>query len=629
MKIKILFLVFILALFLPDAHAFQLAELESETAEDLLLFYDWEDLLVEAPTRRPTKLKYVAENISVVTAEEITAMNAHNVGEVLQTVSGIFFSSYGHEINGMGNAIIQGAAYQQILVLLDGVRMTDIEFQWPDTQGIPVQIIDRIEIIKGPASSAWGSALGGVINIVTKDTGNENGPSGTIYASYGEGPTQDYRAEAAGRAGNVRYYLYGGYQDADGLDNEKYFDNPTFYAKLNTDLTKDVSLTFSSGYWKPNARYLVIKDWDSDHYIRHEDYFIKGNLDAELSPGLKLQADLYYYKKDFINSSKTLTTEDILSIEDWETYDYTGSTRLTWERGGHAMLFGAEYRHGDVDRRSSDPTLRELGSGDIDEWALFFNDTIKMDKLTLIPGIRFDHYSIADLTSDNEISPSLGMTYRITKETLARATVARGFVRPGISQISGYKSISNPDLKAETDWSFQAGIESASISNLYLKGDVFYHEQNDVWLYDRVALQHTNAGKASKKGFELAAAVSPIEDFTGSLGYTYVYTNPGGDADSDYYRGLIAKLNHRTERYGSLLVIGRYLWWGEKIHPYGSFDAMIWDAHYNKDIFTNKTSGTTVNIFVSGRNLLNGEQYWDDLAKNYDRWFEGGVRIEF
>ncbi len=630
MKIKILLLVFILALFLSDAHAFQLAELESETAEDLLLFYDWEDLLVEAPTRRPTKLKYVAENISVVTAEEIEAMNAHNVGEVLQAVSGIFFGSYGHEINGMGATNIQGSKYQHVLVLLDGVRISDFEFQWPDTQGIPVQIIDRIEIIKGPASSAWGSALGGVINIVTKETGDENGPSGTIYASYGEGPTQDYRAEAAGRAGKFGYYIYGGYQEADGLENEMYFDNPTFYAKLNTDLTKDVSLTFSGGYWKPDGRYLVSKEFDIDDYIRHEDYFIKGNLDAELSPGLKLQADLYYYKKDFRNSSKTLSTGDISNIEDWETYDYTGSTRLTWERGRHAMLFGAEYRHGEVDRRISDPSLRELESGDIDEWALFFNDSIRMGKLTLIPGIRFDHYSIADLASDDEISPSLGMTYKITKETLARVTVARGFIRPGISQISGNnKSISNPDLKAETDWSFQTGIESRAISSLYLKADVFYHEQDDVWLYDRAALQHTNAGKASKKGFELAAAVSPVEDFTGSLGYTYVYKDLAGDADSDYSRNLIAKLNYRTERFGSLLIIGRYLWWGEKTDPYGSFDAMIWDAHYNKNIFTNKTSGTTVNIFVSGRNLLNGEQYWDDLAKNYDRWFEGGVRVKF
>ena len=555
-------------------------------------------------------------------------MNAHNVGEVLQTISGVFFGSYGHEINGMGATTIQGSKYQHVLVLLDGVRMSDIEFQWPETQGIPVQIIDRIEIIKGPASSAWGSALGGVINIVTKGTGDENGPSGTIYASYGEGHTQDYRLEAAGRAGNVGYYLYGGYQDADGLDNEMYFDNPSFYAKLNTDLTRDVSLTFSGGYWKPDARYLIVKDWDLDAYTKHENYFIKGNLDADLSPGLKLQVDMSYYKKDFLTTDKSLSTGNISSIKDWETYDYTGSTRLTWERGRHSMLFGAEYRHGEIDVRISDPALRELEGGDINEWALFFNDTIKLGKLTLIPGIRFDHYSIADLASDNKISPNLGMTYKITGETLARATLARGFVRPGIGNITGYEGLSNPDLKAETDWSFQAGIESTAISSLYLKADVFFHEQEDVWLYDRAVLQMTNAGKASKKGFELNAAISPIEDFTGSLGYTYVYKDLAGDADSDYSQSLIAKLNYRTEHFGSLLIIGRYLWWGEKTDPYGSFDDVIWDAHYNKKIFTNKNS-TTVNIFVSGRNLFNGDQYWDDLLKNYDRWFEAGVRIKF
>src|SRR5210317_871633 len=82
-----------------NSYAFELTEIESKTVDDLLLFYNWEDLVVEAPTRRPTKLQYVAENISIITADEIAAMNAHNVGEVLQTVNGVFFSSYGHEIN--------------------------------------------------------------------------------------------------------------------------------------------------------------------------------------------------------------------------------------------------------------------------------------------------------------------------------------------------------------------------------------------------------------------------------------------------------------------------------------------------------------------------------------------------
>ena len=51
-----------------------------------------------------------------------------------------------------------------------------------------MQNIDRIEIIKGPASSAWGSALGGVSNIVTKNAGENVRPSGSLYGSYGEGP---------------------------------------------------------------------------------------------------------------------------------------------------------------------------------------------------------------------------------------------------------------------------------------------------------------------------------------------------------------------------------------------------------------------------------------------------------
>jgi len=133
--------------------------------DDLLLFYDYEDLLVETATRRPTKIQYVAENITVITAEEIASMNAHSVNEILKTVNGMDISFRGGHFGGNAGLGIHGADYEQVLLLMDGVRLNDVDAGYPETTGIPVQIIDRIEVIKGPASSAWGSSLGGVINI--------------------------------------------------------------------------------------------------------------------------------------------------------------------------------------------------------------------------------------------------------------------------------------------------------------------------------------------------------------------------------------------------------------------------------------------------------------------------------
>lgn len=74
--------------------------------------------------------------------------------------------------------------------------------------------------------------------------------------------------------------------------------------------------------------------------------------------------------------------------------------------------------------------------------------------------------------------------------------------------------------------------------------------------------------------------------------------------------------------------VGRYLWWGVlQAQPGGRYDDMIFDLHYNKDIFT--AAGIKTNFFVSVRNLLNGSYYWADFMKNPGRWMEAGLRIEF
>lgn len=74
-----------------------------------------------------------------------------------------------------------------MLLLLDGVRLNQNSSGAALSHFIPLGIIKRVEIIKGAASSSWGSALGGVINIITKDVGKSNRPTGNINVSYGGG----------------------------------------------------------------------------------------------------------------------------------------------------------------------------------------------------------------------------------------------------------------------------------------------------------------------------------------------------------------------------------------------------------------------------------------------------------
>jgi len=132
-----------------------------EAVEDLLMFWEEKDLFVQSATRHSKPISQVAENMTVITAKDIEDMNAHTVAEVLNRVTGLLVAFQGQDFGSFyGFLSIDGSADRHVLVLLDGMQ-----WNWPAdnhalTGFIPVGIIDRIEIIKGPASSAWGSSLG-------------------------------------------------------------------------------------------------------------------------------------------------------------------------------------------------------------------------------------------------------------------------------------------------------------------------------------------------------------------------------------------------------------------------------------------------------------------------------------
>ncbi|WP_457576695.1 TonB-dependent receptor, partial [Desulfomarina sp.] len=135
------------------------------------MFFD-DEMLVQTASRHPKPLTEVAENLSVVNAAAIEAMNAHTVYEVLARVPGLFVTYDGMDFGSDASLTIHGASsndLHRILVLLDGVRLNLSSNGNAVLNGIPVSIIERLEIIKGPASSSWGSAMGGVINIITKE----------------------------------------------------------------------------------------------------------------------------------------------------------------------------------------------------------------------------------------------------------------------------------------------------------------------------------------------------------------------------------------------------------------------------------------------------------------------------
>ncbi len=619
---------------------------QTEEEMQVLRMYYREEELVITPTRIPKPISQVAENITVITARDIEEMNAHIVSEALNRVTGLFVDFNGQDFGSTALLHIQGSEDRHVLVLIDGVTWNFLGGGNAETNSIPVKIIDRIEIIKGPASSAWGSSLGGVINIITKETGNEK-PSGTISASYGERSTQDYSAGVSGKTGQVGYYLYAGHQDSDGLRDNRFFHNNSFYSKISLPIEKDVKLGFTFGYSEPKQKFLDSPSGDITSEGKFRELFATLWFDAVITRELVFDLTLHTFTQDFIQTNDVFGSGIFghagdMFLENIFKERTRGSTaKFVLRHDIHTAVLGADVSHGSTDQTINlGPFLQSMGlsstltvSPDIDRWAVFLNDTITLGKFSITPGIRYDHNSV----SGPFTSPSLGLTYKAGGHTILRASAARGFTMPPLSTTSGGGFFLDPNLslKPEKVWSYQTGIESSVTDYLWVKAILFYHDMEDAIVREPFGGGppafndiFVNKGSIKRKGIELEAETVQLYNISLKAGFAYVkkkFSQDSEDTDN-YLYNIVLKYDDRKSFMAQLF--GHYIWWDIKNPAQNAkYSAFIFDLNLRKKIYS--TEKTNTEMFLTLHNIFNGSQYTIEDQKNPGRWIEAGLRLKF
>jgi len=388
------------------------------------------DEVVVTATKTERILADVAQNVSIITEEQIKQSNAQTVGDLLKYIPGVDVSQH-DDYPGVSTwrATLRGLSidggYGLFLINGERVKGRGMGEYGNGLNQIPVEMIERIEIVKGPGSVLYGSdAMAGVINIITKSIASNE--TFSIYADYGTEKTAREGFTYSNRIGKSGFRTSVGMERTDIGEYEGRFLNNKFshYLDESKTLNLDVDL---------NEQKTPTKD---ERRVR-----ISPKFDVYMGEGSKFTLKGYWFDWDFDQSSR----EGDIYYHQLETQ----YTRLLLEK--HKITMGFEYLRQKLNYKYGGGDQWPHVRKDIDTYGGYLQDEwFLSDNLYLVLGTRLDSHS----TYGEVISPRISGLLDITEKTRIRASIGRSFKSPTIRQLfypAPFKHgkseyiISNPD----------------------------------------------------------------------------------------------------------------------------------------------------------------------------------------
>jgi len=512
--------------------------------------------------------------VDVVDRAAIRARGARNVGDALRGRIGLEVVP-----DLRGTAVrAQGFDPAYLLILVDGLPAIGRINGALDVDRLPVTDVERIEVIKGPSSALFGSdALGGVINIVTRDADRPLSAEGS--AIYGSRDRIDASATAAmqRRIGSWRLASRAalGMRRADGFDLDPDAAGENGAEERAGDAA--VRVAASRGPWRLVA---------GGDYLRQD---LRG-VEAGAAPGAIFDrrtlaengsgtVSAIFRPRDDTSFAATLRHS---VFRDQFLYDQRGPADYDYELTeqhltsaalvGSSLLAPAHLLTGGIDgaaeeltadRLSDDGSRQRLGLYAQDEWLV-----LRRPQLVLVPGARLD----VDSQFGAHPTPKLAARWDVSDKVIARASAGFGYRAPDFRQLLlrfenpsvGYQVEGNPDLDPETSIGGTLSVEVEPISRVSIAAQAYWNDVDDLIAVDLVepgmdgppgcpepepgmepvealdCFQYVNIASARTRGIELQGRVQLSRTLVATIGYTLSDT-----LDREADRELPDRARHR------------------------------------------------------------------------------------
>lgn len=484
------------------------------------------DLTVTA-TRIEEQGFYVPQSVSVVTADDIVEENFRTIAGALQEEPGILVQETNY---GGGSPFIRGLTGKQTLILVDGIRFNNSTFRYGPNQyfnNIDPLIVDRVEIVRGPASVLYGSdAIGGVINVITKkrkDFSYAHDVDGELTARYGSADNSKVgRLEVSGNLHNLGFIGGVSYKDFGDLHGGRNtgLQEHTGYPEHDGDIKLQYNMP-SSG--EITAGYRRVHQTD----VPRTDKFVYSSESYVFDPQIWNAFFVSFDRKNLFSQNSGIKATVSLNeeIEGLERQKFGSTTLRKYKdsvdsRGvsvqmnnllmsSHLLTYGVDYYMDSVDSKRTDFNLTTgVGTnkaGNFPDDATYSllgvylqDDMTFSDRISAILGIRYSEARVkATLPSPygkfedrySDVTGSAGVVYNISENIHGVVSIAQGFRAPNLDDTVVLEKITNEGidvpstgLDPEESVNYEIGLKMETPDS---GGSIFYFYNDLTSLIER------------------------------------------------------------------------------------------------------------------------------------------------